>query len=114
MSILEKNKVDGIGKSKTENKIALMIVDHLDWENELQHLTLLQDKINAYIYFIESGQIFSVYPDTKSVEGFIFDLKFKYKPTENCKKLLGVFCKRTQDLQIEFKVNEPDGVIYEV
>lgn len=28
MSILEKNKIDGIGKSKTENKITLMIADH--------------------------------------------------------------------------------------
>ena len=32
MSILDKNKIDGIGKSKTENKIALMIVDHLAWK----------------------------------------------------------------------------------
>ncbi|WP_336619240.1 DUF6572 domain-containing protein, partial [Bacillus paranthracis] len=47
MSILDKNKIDGIGKSMGENKLALMIADHLDWENELQHLTLLQDKINA-------------------------------------------------------------------
>ena len=62
-----------------ENKLALMIADHLDWENELQHLTLLQDKINAYVSFIESGQIYSVYPDAKLVDGFIFDLRFKYK-----------------------------------
>ncbi|WP_317954591.1 DUF6572 domain-containing protein [Paenibacillus chitinolyticus] len=26
-------------------------------ENELQHLTFLQDKINAYVFFIESGQV---------------------------------------------------------
>ncbi|WP_346426369.1 DUF6572 domain-containing protein [Bacillus cereus] len=32
-----------------------MIIDHLDWENTLQHLTLLQDKINAYVSFIENG-----------------------------------------------------------
>ena len=107
MSILDKNKVDGIGKSKTENKLALMIADHLDWENELQHLTLLQDKINTYISFIESGQIYSVYPDAKSVNGFIFDFRFKYKTTENCKRLLEVIRKNTQDLRIDLKVNEP-------
>ncbi|KOP64765.1 hypothetical protein AMS62_05460 [Bacillus sp. FJAT-18019] len=114
MSILEKNKVDGIGLSEAENKVALMIADHLDWENEAQHLTLLQDKMNACVSFIESEQIYSVYPDLKSVDGFIFDLRFKHKPTENCKKLLEVFKKGTQDLQIVFRVNEPNGHIYEV
>jgi hypothetical protein len=107
MSILEKNKVDAIGKSKIENKVALMIADHLDWENELEHLTLLQDKINSYISFIESGQVYNVYSDAKSVDGFIFELEFKYKVTENCKKLLDVFRKSTQDLRIDIKVNEP-------
>lgn len=106
MTILDKNKIDGIGKSKSENKLALMIADHLDWENELQHLTLLQDKINAYVSFIESGQVYSVYQDAKSVDGFIIDLRFKYKPTENCIKLLEVFTKNTQDLRMEFKITE--------
>nr|WP_211171156.1 DUF6572 domain-containing protein [Bacillus sp. DNRA2] len=85
-----------------------MIADHLDWENELQHLKLLQDKINAYISFIESGQVYSVYHDAKLVDGFIFDLRFKYQPTDNCKKLLDVFEKNTQDLRIEFKIFESE------
>ena len=107
MSILEKNKIDGIGKSKNENKIALMIADHLDWENELQHLTLLQDKINGYITFIESGQVYDVYSDAELVDGFIFELKFKYKTTDNCKRLLDVIEKNIQDLKIEIIVEEP-------
>ncbi|WGV58812.1 hypothetical protein QIH01_25605 [Brevibacillus brevis] len=114
MSVLDKNKVDGIGKSKTENRLALMISDHLDWENELEHLKLLQDKMNAYITFIESEQIYNVYPDSKSVDGFIFDFRFKHEPTENCSKLLEVFRENTKDLNIVFKVNGPDGFLYEV
>ncbi|OKP95667.1 DUF6572 domain-containing protein [Paenibacillus sp. P46E] len=106
MSVLDKNKIDGIGKSKSENKLALMIADHLDWENEHQHLTFLQDKINAYISFIESGQVYSLYPDSKLVDGFIFDLRFAYKPTENCNKLLELFRKSTQDLKIDFEIYE--------
>lgn len=104
MSILDKNQVDGIGKSNTENKIALLLADHLDWSDELQHLTLLQDKMNAYLSFIESGQIYAVYPDAKSVDGFIFELKFKYAPTENALKLIDVFRKSTADLRIEYRV----------
>lgn len=107
MSILEKNKVDGIGKNEIENKIALMIADHLDWQNEFEHLTLLQNKINAYISFIESGQIYDVYPDAKLADGFILDFRFKYKITDNCKKLLGVINENLKHLEIELKINEP-------
>ncbi len=106
MSVLEKNKIDGIGQNKDKSKVALMIADHLDWENEVQHLTILQDKINAYISFIESKQVYEVYPEANSVEGFIFELRFKYKPTENCKKLLSVFQKKTEHLRIEFNICE--------
>jgi hypothetical protein len=106
VTILDENKIDGIGKSISENKLALLIADHLDWENELQHLSLLQDKVNAYVSFIESGQVYSVYQDAKSADGFIIDLRFKYKLTDNCNKLLEVFRKNTQDLRIEFKINE--------
>lgn len=66
-----------------ENKLVLMIADHLDWENELQHLSLLQDKINAYVSFIESGKIYSVYPDANLVDGFIFDLRIVFKIYES-------------------------------
>ncbi|MNI54757.1 hypothetical protein D3C73_1096690 [compost metagenome] len=106
MSVIDKNKIDGIGKSKSENKLALMIADHLDWENELQHLTFLQDKLNAYISFIESGQVYSLYPDAKSVDGFIFDLRLAYKPTENCNELLDFFRKSMRNLKIEFEIHE--------
>lgn len=40
------------------------------------------------------------------MDGFIFDLKFKYETTENCKRLLDVIRKNTQDLRIELKANE--------
>lgn len=74
--------------------------------DELEHLILLQDKINSYISFIESGQVYNVYLDAKLADGFIFELEFKYKITENCKKLLDVFRKSTQGLRIDIKVNE--------
>lgn len=106
MSIIDTNKIDGIGKSKNENKLALMIADHLDWVDELQHLTLLQEKINAYISFIESGQVFNLYPEATSFDGFIFEFQFMYKPTENCYKLLDFIRKSTQDLRVEIEICE--------
>ena len=36
--------------------IILFIFDHLDLENEGEHLTILQDKINVYIEYMQSKQ----------------------------------------------------------
>ncbi|WP_017815751.1 DUF6572 domain-containing protein [Paenibacillus shenyangensis] len=106
MSILDRDKVDGIGKNEEENKIALLIADHLNWDNEIEHLTLIQDKINAYISFIESGQAYNIYEDIKVIEGYIIDLRFKYKPSLNFYKLLDVFKSSTKDLAVEFRIHE--------
>jgi hypothetical protein len=43
--------VDGQGR------LVLTISDHLEWDQEGEHLFALQEKINAYLSFIESGQM---------------------------------------------------------
>jgi hypothetical protein len=64
MSVDEGNKIDMVITDKAKTRVALVIADHLDWENdESEHLVLLQDKINAYLHFIESGQLNQNRPD---------------------------------------------------
>lgn len=55
MSIIDKDKIDSIGINKDNGKVILEISDHLDWSCEYEHLVMLQDKINSYLSFIESG-----------------------------------------------------------
>lgn len=102
MSVVEKNKVDGIGRSDDNTKAILMISDHLDWENEYEHLILLQDKINAYINFIESGQAEKMY---QGVNGYIILIYFKYEIIKKCCEFLDVVSKGVKEvgIQIEFK-----------
>lgn len=57
MSVVDINKVDGIGISKDGNKLMLLITDHLDWTNEYEHIIHLQNKINAYINFWKLSSI---------------------------------------------------------
>jgi len=89
MSIIETNKIDAMGLSKDGNGLMLMLADHLDWEDEAEHLTLLQEKINAYLGFIESNQYSDTYPDI-AFEYYIIDVSFKYEATENCLKFIEV------------------------
>lgn len=65
MSLDNPKIVDAIGTEKTTGDIILTITDSWDWADEGQHLLALQNKINAYLDFIESGEIFQKYPNAK-------------------------------------------------
>jgi hypothetical protein len=58
MSVDETNKIDFTSLDKNGSHVLLTISDHLGWEEEEgEHLLLLQDKLNTYLYFIESGKL---------------------------------------------------------
>ncbi|MDF3084874.1 DUF6572 domain-containing protein [Burkholderia sola] len=66
MSILETNVVDLIGVDPTKKIARLGISDHLEWsKNENDHLILLQEKINTYLSFIETGQLYDEFPNAR-------------------------------------------------
>ena len=56
----------------------LTISDHLEWNRD--HLLMLQDKINAYLDFIESGQLYEAYPNAKG-HSLVIDLVIQYRPS---------------------------------
>jgi hypothetical protein len=104
MSVIEKNKIDAMGKSKTANELILMIADHLDWENEYEHLIVLQDKINSYIGFIEARDFRETYP-TDNFSGYIIEIHFQYEVSENCIKFLDTVANQTEELGVKIRVN---------
>jgi hypothetical protein len=66
MSVTDAKIIDMWGIPKWDNsKIILGITDHLEWGDKAQqgkHLLVLQEKINTYIAFIESGEIYTEIP----------------------------------------------------
>lgn len=57
MSIERSNVVDFVALDSDTGNLVLTISDHLDWPDDAsEHLLLLQDKLNAYLRFIESGE----------------------------------------------------------
>ena len=69
MSILESDRLDGLATTNNENTLAMLISDHLDFENEHEHLFALQNKINSYIAFIEEKEDLFNLIDSMYVEG---------------------------------------------
>ncbi len=72
MALEDVDILDNIGIDKESGHVVLSIIDNLDWNNECQHLSLLQDKLNYYLGFIESNEIYVAYPKSKGREFEIF------------------------------------------
>ena len=55
--------IDFSGIDKQNGDICLTISDHLDWNDAEQKLEILASKLNAYIQFITSGQVYEAHRD---------------------------------------------------
>ncbi len=89
MAVTDTQTVDGIAFGSSEGTLILEIYDHLDFEGkfEFDHIAILQDKLNAYIGFINSRQYEEVYPG-KAFDRFIININFLNNVSENCRKYI--------------------------
>jgi hypothetical protein len=78
MSVEQPNVIDVVSRDKN-GRIVLSISDHLDWENTREHLVILQEKINAYLNFVDSGQVYEMYPEARG-SPIEIEIKFHYQP----------------------------------
>lgn len=93
MAIDNTNVIDGMAIDRENTALRLLLTDHLQWVesadtiSEHDHLLMLQEKVNAYISYIETEQFKIKYPDV-DFKMAIIDIRFKYDITENCEKFL--------------------------
>ena len=78
MSIEQLDVIDVVSTDSEEN-VFLTITDHLPWDEENEHLLLLQDKINAYLGAIEKGDLYDAYPTAKG-KNLIISVVALYSP----------------------------------
>jgi len=64
MTIEQPDVVDFI-LVEPEGDTVLTVSDHLPWDDEKDHLLRLQEKLNAYVRFIDSGEIYEKWPDAQ-------------------------------------------------
>jgi hypothetical protein len=82
MSVEQPDVIDVISLDKETKHVVLTISDHLDWSDSVQHQATLQEKLNRYLAFVESGEILESYPDAKD-RPVAFKIVFKYKPDQH-------------------------------
>ena len=56
MTIEETDTIDIIA-ARPDGTVLLVVTDHLEWGDET-HLYALQEKLNSYIAFVETGQVY--------------------------------------------------------
>ncbi|MBP5529457.1 MAG: branched-chain amino acid ABC transporter substrate-binding protein [Lachnospiraceae bacterium] len=67
------------------DKLILQLYDHLEFTDEIEkdHMFLLQDKLNTYIWYVDSEQYKETYPNA-NLSVFEIQIKFKYNPSDFC------------------------------
>ncbi len=96
------NVVDAIGLEKNSECAILSLFDSWGWDDEEPaHLLAIQDKFNAYLEFIESGQIFEDYPPARNKD-LVIDVIFRFEPPDSAIRLLTYAA--SVALQLNFRV----------
>lgn len=69
MTVDQTKIIDSVRDAYNGKEVILSIIDHLTWDqNEGEHLLLIQEKMNTYLAFIESGQLDTDFPHLKGRE----------------------------------------------
>ena len=83
-------------------------MDPVCWEEEIEavHLEILQEKLNNYIYFLESKQYVERYGD--KFDKKVIQITFQYSPSDNGLAFLAVVQKVLQPTDMSLKVELPE------
>lgn len=105
-SELNPTELDSIGT--VENHLELLLVDPLEWQEEIEavHLEILQEKMNNYIYFLESKQYVERYGD--KFDKKVIHITFQYSPSDNGLAFLAAVQKVLQPTDMSLKVELPE------
>ncbi|MFJ9451185.1 DUF6572 domain-containing protein [Herbaspirillum sp. NPDC101397] len=85
MTIENSSVIDAAGIDKETGSVVLSIFAHMPWDRE--SLLLLEEKINRYLGFIESGEIFEAYPAAQG-RPRVIEIYCHFRPTDETLRFL--------------------------
>ena len=65
MSVQDPRTVDFVSLGTKTDTALLVVSDDLDWCNSLEHQFALQEKLNAYLSFVETEELYLQFPKAK-------------------------------------------------
>jgi hypothetical protein len=106
MSVEQRKVVDCVGMDKTDGHVTLTITDHLSWLPDNEHLLVLQNKINDYLAFLASGELYDAYPQAHGREIEI-QVICKYSPAGDGVRFLELASETVRKAGFRFSVHTP-------
>ena len=88
MTVEQTDLIDVVRFHEKSGRLVLTISDHLDWSDSTRHQTILQKKFNAYLAFVEGGEVFERCPNARG-RAVEFEVVFKFKPNAEGVRFLG-------------------------
>ena len=103
---LDVTSIDAMGVS--DDHLELLLIDENKWIESLEeeHLLKLQEKLNNYIYFLESKQYVERYGD--NFDKKVIQITFQYSPSDNGLAFLAAVQKVLQPTDMSLKVELPE------
>ena len=103
---LDLTSIDAMGVS--DDHLELLLIDENKWIESLEeeHLLKLQEKLNNYIYFLESKQYVARYGD--KFDKKVIHITFQYSPSDNGLAFLAAVQKVLQPMDMSLKVELPE------
>ncbi|MCR5228343.1 MAG: hypothetical protein K6E27_14175 [Eubacterium sp.] len=85
-----------------ESKLILQLYDHLEFTEDIEkdHMFMLQEKLNSYIWYVDTKQYEETYADV-NFDLFEIQIKFKYQPSDFCIEYLNHANNKLQALNIK-------------
>ena len=113
VSIDERKIVDFVGIRSSDDRCTLTISDHLAWDDP-DHLAQLQDKLDDYMAFIESGELCEKFPDARGREVEIQVICQHYPPGSDALPFLAHAAEKIRGAGMHFAVRGLSGVEHDV
>ena len=103
---LDVTSIDAMGVA--DDHLELLLIDENKWIESLEeeHLLKLQEKLNNYIYFLESKQYVERYGD--KFDKKVIHITFQYSPSDNGLAFLAAVQKVLQPTDMSLKVELPE------
>ena len=103
---LDVSEIDAIGTSDAH--LELLLIDGNLWlpDTEEEHLLKLQEKLNNYIYFLESKQYVERYGN--NFDKKVIHITFQYSPSNNGLAFLAAAQKTLQNTDMGLKIELPE------
>ena len=79
MTLRDTNVIDTIRQVPDSGTLVLSLFDDTDWQHAPEHWDLLCEKLDRYLAFLVSGQVFEHWQGD-DVDAFVIDVAFLHEP----------------------------------